>query len=109
MIKKIGAGIFALFVFYVVYSATETAERVRPVATAPELMTRAEFMIKCRVGDGYVQCQNAVGRPDRTQGGSSATEYWYYDRRTRDAVSGRPDNNAQVVIEKGWVRGINFY
>lgn len=113
MLRNIIFGFIAIVVFVAVFNTTQTMERSKQSNATepapPAVMTRDEFIAKCRVGDGYVQCQNAVGRPDRTQGGTSSTEYWYFDRRTRDPVTGKTDHNAQVVIERGWVRAINFY
>lgn len=81
----------------------------RHMPEGPPLMSRAEFMSKCRVGKDYVDCGQAVGTPDKTQGGSSSTEYWYFARRTFDPATGKTDAMAQVIIERGWVTAINFY
>lgn len=78
-------------------------------SSTPETISRADFMARCRVGGDYVDCTAAVGKPDRTQGGSSSIEYFYYDRRTHDPLTSKIDRNAQVVIERGWVRAIHFY
>lgn len=49
----------------------------------------------------------AVGRPDTTQQ-SGQTEYWNYHEATRDVVTGNIDRSAQVVIEDGRVKAVNF-
>lgn len=73
-------------------------------------MPRDEFARLCQVGKDYIDCVKAVGQPDRTQASAgSATEYWYWTRRTRDPRTGAPDLQVQVVIESGWVRSVNFY
>lgn len=50
----------------------------------------------------------AVGVPDSTQQ-SGRYEYWYYRGKTRDATTGRTDSIAQVVVEYGCARSVNFY
>lgn len=79
----------------------------RPNDQRPTL-SRQEFASRCVVGDGYLQCKAGVGAPDRTQESTAGVEYWYFLRRTRDPVTGRVDNVTQVVIERGWIRAINF-
>lgn len=49
----------------------------------------------------------AVGKPDQTTA-SGDTQYWYYQERTVDPVSGNADREAQVIIENGKVDRINY-
>lgn len=76
-------------------------------AGAPPI-SRMEFSDRCRTGKQIEACVYHVGKPDRTQGSTSGTEYWYFSGRTYDPVTSRRDRSAQVVVEHGVVTGINF-
>lgn len=49
----------------------------------------------------------SIGKPDTTQQ-SGVTEYWNYHSATKDPITGKVDRNAQVVIEEGVVKKVNF-
>jgi hypothetical protein len=71
--------------------------------------TRAEFT-KLVMGKTMDEVKAALGKPDTTQ--ERATEpdspTWYYDKVTVDPVTGKKDDSAQVIFEKGKVARINY-
>jgi hypothetical protein len=70
------------------------------------VMTREEFRqaVLWKSTNDVIQ---SVGRPDRTQD-SGGSQYWYYEKRTKDPVSGKVDRSVQVVIQNGFVESVNF-
>jgi outer membrane protein assembly factor BamE (lipoprotein component of BamABCDE complex) len=71
-----------------------------------KIPTREEFK-KLVLGETPENVLKAVGKPDTTsEGGDDA--FWYYKGKTRDSITGKVDDTAQVVFRKGRVEGVNF-
>lgn len=49
-----------------------------------------------------------IGAPNRTSK-AGEREYWYFERISRDPVTGKIDRSIQVVFELGIVSAINFH
>lgn len=49
----------------------------------------------------------AVGKPDRVVEAGTAV-FWYYDARTINPTTGKPDHKVQVVFQYGGVTEINY-
>lgn len=112
--KGIIFGFVALVVFIAVFNTTTTmnaapAPTARPEPAGPQVMLRSQFLERCMVGALAVECQAALGSPDRTQAGTTGREYWHFAGRTRDETTGKIDHDAQIVIENNRVEQVNFY
>jgi hypothetical protein len=70
-------------------------------------ITRDEFKAKV-IGKTTAEVLEAVGKPDSTAL-SSPGNYWYYQRKTFDPVTGKNDQTAAVTIEKDKAVSVNFW
>jgi hypothetical protein len=88
-------------------SATTRTPATTRMPDGPQLMTRQAFTnaIMNKTSEEVIQ---AVGRPDMTQQGSGAKEYWYYRKRTFDPISQGTDSRAQVIFRGGVVIQVNY-
>jgi outer membrane protein assembly factor BamE (lipoprotein component of BamABCDE complex) len=75
-------------------------------ATPTVVPTREEFRAKV-MGKTPDEVITAVGKPDSTQE-SGGNQNWYYEKRSRDPITGNVDRSAQVVFEGGRVVRVNF-
>lgn len=99
------AVLMAVTFVFMVMAVTTTAKHEAATSTV-RLMERSDFSSAIR-GKRSDHVQEIVGRPSSTQVNGSR-DYWYYDYKTYDAVSGKPDRTAQVVLEYGLVDQVNF-
>jgi outer membrane protein assembly factor BamE (lipoprotein component of BamABCDE complex) len=76
------------------------------VPTGAKQYTREEFRAML-VGKSKEDVLKLAGKPDVTQDGGR-TEYWYYNGRTADPITGKTDVRAQVVINDGSVSKVNY-
>lgn len=71
-------------------------------------MSREEFQ-QAVVGKSLDQVIANVGRPVITQmDNGGRKQRWYYDRVTRDSITGKVDGRVQLIIENGMVEKVNF-
>ena len=97
----LGAGAVA-----VLLTAVAVFAPPRPPA-GPAVYDRDEFR-SLLVGKTEAEVLDLVGRPDSTQD-AAAGRAWYYDRRTRDPVTGKTDARVQVLFAGDRVASVNFY
>ena len=69
-----------------------------PAPEAPAPISREAFRSVCRPVMPASQCSIALGPPSRTQQGTGY-EYWYYEARTFDKLTGRRDAAVQLVLK----------
>jgi outer membrane protein assembly factor BamE (lipoprotein component of BamABCDE complex) len=71
-----------------------------------EVYTRDEFkqLILGKTEDEVLQ---ALGKP-RSTSQKENVQYWHYANRTMDPLTKKIDSDAQVVLENGRVRAINY-
>lgn len=83
-----------------------TTEPVQQVAT-PKPISRNEFYnrINDKRSEEVIQI---VGAPDSRQQ-SGQKEYWYYRGKTYDPLTNKVDQSAQVFVDWGKVKEVNFY
>lgn len=90
----------------VVYLAPKFAHEFEVVQKEQKAILRDDFK-QSILSKTPEQVLTNVGRPDTTQQ-SGTIEYWNYHHFTKDPITGKVDNNAQVVIEDGTVKRVNF-
>lgn len=78
-------------------------------ASPQRALSRDQFLDGCRVDRQIEACVQAVGQPDRRQSGDAGGEAWYYSARTFDSVTKKTDALAQVIVQHGVVRRVNFH
>lgn len=92
-----------------------SAESARPAARSGEttagadsVMTREQFRTAV-MGKTAEQVIAAVGRPESTSDYSTVSA-WYYEKKTKDPITGKIDISAQVLFDKetGRVRSVSF-
>jgi hypothetical protein len=98
--------IFLIIFLGVIFLIPEFSRQYDIVQKEKHAMLRDDFKsaILLKTPDQVIA---AVGRPDTTQQ-AGTTEYWNYHHSTKDPVTGKVDNSAQVVIENGIVQIVNF-
>jgi hypothetical protein len=91
------------FVIYIVDGVSDAMNRQEKEEKA---MSRDNFRnaVMYRAPDQIIA---NVGNPTTTQQAGN-TEYWNYHNATKDLITGKLDYNAQVVIDNGKVREVNF-
>ncbi len=99
------AALMAVTFGFMVLAVSATAKHEAATSTAG-LVSRAEFSINVR-DKTMDQVRALLGPPTYTQSGG-ARSYWYYDRRTYDFETGKPDRSAQVAFEYLTVESVNF-
>lgn len=90
----------------VIYLSPKSEHELKVVEKEKNTMLRDDFK-KAIMFEAPEQVIVAIGRPDTTQQ-TGTTEYWYYHYVTRDPITGKVDYSAQVIIENGEVKSVNF-
>ncbi|MGZ5009401.1 MAG: hypothetical protein ACXV74_00400 [Methylobacter sp.] len=95
-----------IFVGFVVYIAAGVSDEMNRQEKERNAMLRDTFKYSVlrKTTDQVIL---AVGKPSTTQQ-AGGTEYWNYHYATKDPITGKLDHNAQMVIENGYVRDVNF-
>jgi hypothetical protein len=95
-----------IFVGFVVYIAIGVSDEMGRQEKEKNAMSRDDFRsaVIYRTPDQIIA---NVGKPTTTQQAGD-TEYWNYHNATKDLITGKLDHNAQVVIDNGKVRAVNF-
>jgi hypothetical protein len=97
--------VIVLFVGFLVLGASESAKH--QAATSTEGLTERSTFYMEIIDKSSDEVKQKVGVPDSTQS-YGLNENWYYNRKTYDYNTGKPDYTAQVVFEYDRVKTVNF-
>lgn len=85
----------------------ERAKTVTQEVVESKVILREDFR-KAIMGKTPQEVIQAVGKPQSTQDFGKDFNFWYYDGRTKDPITGKVDGRAQVCFKNGVADHVNF-